>query len=345
MRRIAIAVLLGLTITRVHAQQPVTPGVTRLDPALDDIIARDAKPEVVKGEYFGFLEGPVWVQERGGGYLLFSDVAANNIYKWTHDGKLSVFLKDSGYTGTEPLIAGGQSFNGRIHIIVFGSNGVTLDPQGRVVFATHGNRTIERLEKDGKRTVVAERYDGKHLNSPNDLVVTSDGAIYFTDPPGGLRGAKDPRQELPYSGVFMVKDGRVQVVVDDPAGRPNGLAFTPDEKFLYVNGLRKIMKYEVKPDGTLANGQVFTDMNSDPLPGGTDGMKVDQQGNVYCTGAGGIWIISPSGKHLGTIRLPETPSNLAFGEADGRTVYVTARQGLYKVRVKIPGVRPGPPAS
>ncbi len=343
MRQIAIAVLFALTITGVNAQQPPTSGVTRLDPALDDIIALDAKPELVKGEYFGFLEGPVWVQARGGGYLLFSDVAANNIYKWIPDGKLSVFLENSGYTGTEPLAAGGQSFNGRLHIVVFGSNGVTLDPQGRVVFTTHGNRTIERLEKDGTRTLLADRYDGKRLNSPNDLVVKSDGAIYFTDPPGGLRGDKDPRKELPYSGVFMVKGGRVQVLVDDRAGRPNGLAFTPDEKFLYVNGLRKIMKYEVQPDGTIANGQLFADMTADPLPGNTDGMKVDQRGNVYCTGAGGVWIMSPSGKHLGTIRLPETPSNLAFGDADGRTVYFTARQGLYRVRVKVPGVRPGAP--
>jgi gluconolactonase len=343
--------LFALTIAGVQAQQPAAPavpappGVTRFDPALDAIIASDAKPEVVKNEYFGFLEGPVWVRERGGGHLLFSDVAANRIYKYTPDGKFSVFLENSGYTGNEPLIAGGQSFNGRLHIVVFGSNGVTLDPQGRVVIATHGNRTIERLDKDGTRIVLAERFDGKRFNSPNDLVVKSDGAIYFTDPPGGLRGPKDPRQELPYSGVFMVKDGKVRVVIDDPAGRPNGLAFTPDEKFLYVNGLRKIMKYEVRPDGTLANGQLFTDMSSDPLPGGTDGMKVDQQGNVYCTGAGGVWIISPSGKHLGTIRLPEAAANLAFGDADGRTVYLTARQGLYKVRVKIPGILAGPPAS
>ena len=170
MKQVAIAALFALTITGVQAQRPAATGVTRLDPALDDILARDARLELVKGDFFGFLEGPVWVQE-GGGYLLFSDVAANNIYKWTPDGRLSVFLEKSGYTGTDIANAGGQSFNGRLHIIVFGSNGITLDPQGRVVFATHGNRTIERLEKDGTRTTLADRYDGKRLNSPNDLVI------------------------------------------------------------------------------------------------------------------------------------------------------------------------------
>jgi len=337
MKYITLAALLALTMAGLRAQQP-TVGVVRLDPALDEIVARAAKPTLIKGEYFGFLEGPVWVPEPSGGYLLFSDVAANNIYKWTPDGTLSVFLEKSGYTGTDLLTAGGQSFNGRLHIVVFGSNGLALDPQGRLVMATHGNRTIERLEKNGTRTVLADRYDGKRLNSPNDVVVKSNGSIYFTDPPGGLRGAdKSPAKELPYSGVFLVKDGRVQLLVDDPAGRPNGLAFTPDEKFLYVNGLRKIVRYEVRPDDTVGNGQLFADMTADPAAGNTDGMKVDQRGNVYCTGPGGLWIFSPAGRHLGTIRLPEQPANLAFGDADRRTIYVTARQGLYKIRVKIPG--------
>jgi gluconolactonase len=340
MRQIAIAALLGATAIVVSAQQPAS-AVVRLDPALDEIVARDAKPELLKGEYFGFVEGPVWVQERSGGYLLFSDVAANTIYKWSPDGRLSTFLERSGYTGTDTANVGGQSFNGRLHVIVFGSNGVTLDPDGRVVFATHGNRTIERLEKDGTRTVLADRYEGKRLNSPNDLVIKSDGAIYFTDPPGGLRGgARSPAKELPYAGVFLLKDGQLQALVRDPEGFPNGIALTPDEKFLYVNGARKIMRYPIHPDDTIANGQLFVDMTADPAPGGTDGMKVDQRGNVYCTGPGGVWIMSSSGTHLGTIRLPEQPANLAFGDADGRTVYFTARQSLYRIRVKIPGVRP-----
>jgi gluconolactonase len=338
---LAAAVFVAAGVCTLAAQSPATTAVIKLDPALDDILATDAKPELLKGDYFGFVEGPVWVQERGGGYLLFSDVAANNIYKWTPDGKVSVFLERSGYTGTDTANVGGQSFNGRLHLIVFGSNGITLDPQGRVVFATHGNRTIERLEKDGTRTVLADRYEGKRLNSPNDLVIKSNGSVYFTDPPGGLRGGvRSPAKELPYSGVFLLKDGKLQALVQDPDAFPNGIAFSPDERYLYVNGARKIMRYEVKADDTIANGQLLVDMTADPAPGGTDGMKVDQKGNIYCTGAGGVWIISPAGKHLGTIRLPEQPANLAFGDADSRSIYFTARQSLYRIRVKIPGIRP-----
>jgi gluconolactonase len=140
--------------------------------------------------------------------------------------------------------------------------------------------------------------------------------------------------------VFLLKDGKLQALVQDPDAFPNGIAFSPDERYLYVNGARKIMRYEVKADDTIANGQLLVDMTADPAPGGTDGMKVDQKGNIYCTGAGGVWIISPAGKHLGTIRLPEQPANLAFGDADSRSIYFTARQSLYRIRVKIPGIRP-----
>ena len=342
MRTISTAVLFliiaGFWV--VGAQTPNARAVVRLDPALADIIAADAKVELLKGDYFGFVEGPVWVQEGRTGYLLFSDVAANAIYKWTPEGKVSVFLERSGYTGTDTANVGGQSFNGRLHLIVFGSNGITLDRQGRVVFATHGDRTIARLEKDGTRTVLADKYDGKRLNSPNDLVMKSNGSLYFTDPPGGLRGgARSPAKELPYSGVFLLKDGKLQALVQDPEGFPNGIALSPDEKYLYVNGARKIMRYEITADDAIANGQLFVDMTADPAPGGTDGMKVDEKGNVYCTGAGGVWIISPAGKHLGTIRLPEPAANLAFGDADSKSIYFTARQSLYRIRVKIPGVR------
>lgn len=343
MKKISTAVLFATLIgfCAVAAQTPGTTTIVRLDPALDDIIATDAKAELLKGDYFGFVEGPVWVQEGRSGYLLFSDVAANNIYKWAPDGNLSVFLERSGYTGTDTANVGGQSFNGRLHLIVFGSNGITLDRQGRVVFATHGDRTIERVEKDGRRTVLADRYEGKRLNSPNDLVMKSNGSLYFTDPPGGLRGgARSPAKELPYSGVFLLRDGKLQVLVQEATAFPNGIALSPDEKYLYVNGARKITRYEINADDTIANGQLFVDMTADTAPGGTDGMKVDQKGNVYCTGPGGVWIISPDGKHVGTIRLPEQPANLAFGDADSKTIYFTARKSLYRIRVKIPGIRP-----
>ena len=316
----------------------IDPSIIRLDPALDPIISASATLELLKTDYFGISEGPVWITEGGSGYLVFSDIGANVMYKWTTDGKLSVFLEKSGFTGTDPNV-GNIANNGRLNVATYGSNGITLDRQGRIVFCAQGDRAIVRLEKDGTRTVLADRYEGKRLNSPNDLVIKSDGAIYFTDPPAGLRGGNNsPLKELPYSGVFLVKDGKVTLLEKDFT--PNGLAFTPDEKYLYVNGGRKIMRYEMRPDDTVANPSLFVDMNSDPAPGGTDGMKVDQKGNVYCSGPGVIWIISPEGKHLGTIRTPETVTNLAFGDADGKTLYITDRRTLARIRVNIAGVRP-----
>lgn len=321
------------------AQSPAGSKIVRIDPALDEIIAPDAQAELIKGDYFGFLEGPVWVPESGG-YLIFSDVAANVIYKYSPNAQFSVFLDRAGFTGTDTSRVGGQSFNGRLYLLVFGPVGITLDAQHRPVFTTHGDRSIVRLEKDGTRTTLADHYEGKRLNSPNDIVGKKDGAIYFTDPPGGLRERdKSPEKELPYAGVFLWKEGTLQLV-DKAITFPNGIALSPEEKYLYVNGDRKIFRYEIRPDDTVTNREVFVDMTADPLPGGTDGMKVDQMGNVYCEGAGGVWIISPAGKHLGTIQFPLTVSNLAFGDADGKTLYLTARGSLYKIRTKIPGVRP-----
>jgi len=217
-----------------------------------------------------------------------------------------------------------------------------MDPQGRVVYCAHGDRQVVRLESDGKRTVLASQYEGKRLNSPNDLVFKSDGALYFTDPPAGLRdGDKDPKKELPFNGVYLLKDGQLRLLYKDMA-LPNGIAFTPDEKYLYVNDSVKktILRFEVKPDDTLGEPQLVIDMTSDKAPGGPDGMKVDQNGNIYCTGPGGFWIISPDGKHLGTVLTTELPANLAFGEADGKTLYLTARTGLYRIHLKIAGIQP-----
>lgn len=330
----------AIAISVAAAQVPGEPAVQRLDPALDKIVAVDAELELLKGDYFGFLEGPVWVPEPAGGFLLFSDLPANAIYKWTPKGELSVFLQRSGFTGSDTSNAGMELNNGRLHVLLLGSNGLTLDRQGRVVFCAHGDRAVVRLEKDGTRTILADRYEGKRLNSPNDLVMRSDGALYFTDPSYGLRGAdKNPLMELSFHGVFLLKDGRLQLLDKDPQGvPPNGIVLSPDEQHLYVGAGRTITRYDVRPDGTIANGRVFVDMSEDKTPGGVDGMKVDRNGNLYSTGPGGIWVISPEGKHLGTIRVQA--ANLAFGDADSKTLYLTARRDLYRIRVNVPGIRP-----
>lgn len=309
---------------------PVETKVIRKDPTLDNLFTPGAKIEKLAGGFL-FTEGPVW--DREGGYLLFSDPNNNLIYRWTPDGEVSVYRSHSGYTGTN-IGEYGQP----------GSNGLTLDKQGRLTINEHGNRRVTRLEKNGVLTVLADRYEGKRLNSPNDLVYRSDGVLYFTDPPFGLpKFFDDPRKELPYSGVFCLINGQLKLVSTDLSG-PNGLAFSPNEKYLYVDNwdLKKevIMRYEVQPDGTLANGKVFFDSTGEPGEDAWDGMKVDQHGNLYLSGPGGLWIISPEGKHLGTIAGPEHPHNMAWGDEDGKTLYMCAQTGLYRIRFNVPGVRP-----
>ena len=309
--------------------QEVNVEVVRLDPAIDAIVPPN--PKIFKlAEGFQFTEGPIWVKQ---GYLLFSDPNANTIYKYTADGKLSVFKKNSGYSGKD-IAEYGQP----------GSNGLTVDQQGRLTINEHGNRRVTRMEKDGRLTVLADRYEGKRLNSPNDLVYRSDGTLFFTDPPFGLpKFYEDPRKELPYTGVFSLHKGKLQLVSTDLTG-PNGIAFSPDEKYLYVGNWdlkRKIiMRYEVNGDGTLSNGKVFFDMTSAKGEDAIDGVKVDQQGNLYVSGPGGLWIISPQGKHLGTILAPKHPHNMAWGGEDGKTVYMTAGDKLYRMPLNIPGIRP-----
>ena len=315
---------------RGNGIQPVETQIIRKDPALDEILTPGTKIEKLAGGFL-FTEGPVWV--RDGGHLLFSDPNNNLIYRWTPDGQVSVYRTKSGYTGMD-IGEYGQP----------GSNGLTLDREGRLTINEHGNRRVARLEKNGQLTVLADRYEGKRLNSPNDLVYKSDGSLYFTDPPFGLpKFFNDPRKELPYSGVYRVFKDKVQLLTTELSG-PNGLAFSPDEKYFYVTNWdekRKIiMRYEVNPDGTLSNGQVFFDMTSTPGEDALDGMKIDQKGNLYVSGPGGLWIISPEGKHLGTIIGPEHPHNMAWGDEDGKTLYLCARTGLYRIRLNIPGIRP-----
>ena len=304
--------------------------VIRKDPAINEIVGPN--PKIFKlAEGFQFTEGPMWV--RDGGYLLFSDPNANTQYKYTKDGELTVFRHPSGYSGAD-IAEYGQP----------GSNGLTLDQQGRLTINEHGNRRVTRLEKDGSLTVLADRYEGKRLNSPNDLVYRSDGTLYFTDPPFGLpKFFDDPRKELPFSGVFSLQNGKLQLVTTDLTG-PNGIAFSPDEKYLYVTNWdekkKVVMRYESHADGTASNGKVFFDMTSAPGEDALDGMKVDQRGNLYVSGPGGLWIISPEGKHLGTVIAPKHPHNMAWGDDDGKTLYLCARSGLYKMRLNIPGIRP-----
>ena len=310
------------------APHEVNVEVLRLDPAIDAIVP--ANPKIFKlAEGFQFTEGPVWLKA---GYLLFSDPNANAIYKYSAAGaKLSVFKTNSGYSGKD-VAEYSQP----------GSNGLALDPQGRLTINEHGNRRVTRVEKDGRVTVLADRYEGKRLNSPNDLVYRSDGTLFLTDPPFGLpKFYDDPRKELPYSGVFAIYKNQLKLVSTDLKG-PNGIAFSPDEKYLYVGNWdpekKIIMRYEVNADATLSNGKVFFDMTEARGEDAIDGVKVDRLGNLYVSGPGGLWVISPEAKHLGTIIAPKHPHNLTWGD-DGKTLYMTAQGSLYRMPLKVAGIR------
>jgi gluconolactonase len=326
------ACFLALAVSPSHAQDAGVGKIVRMDPALDKIVPGGAKVEKVHGD-FKFVEGPVW--SRSGGYLLFSDIPANEVMKWTPDGNVSVFRKDI-FQGAYP------------EGVLIGSNGLTLDREGRLISAEHGNRRITRLEKNGSVTVLADRYEGKRLNSPNDLVVKKNGDIYFTDPTGLYRNypadAKDrPVQELDFNGVYRISAaGKLDLLTKD-VPYPNGIAFSPDEKKLYVANSRTDkfwMIFDVKTDGSLANGRKFFDATKIPGEDVPDGMKIDSMGNVYATGPAGMMIFSPEGKLLGAIQFPELPANCAWGDADGKTLYVTARTSLYRIRLNIAGIRP-----
>jgi gluconolactonase len=302
--------------------------VVRLDDAINKIVGPN--PKVFKlAEGFKFTEGPVWTREG----LLFSDPNANTIYKYSTDGKLSVFRTPSGYSGSD--IAEYRQP---------GSNGITLDPDGNIVFDQHGNRRVVRLEKDGSESVVADKFEGKRFNSPNDLVYRSDGTLFFTDPNFGLpKFGDDPRKELPHTGVYAIHKGKVQLVTKDFSG-PNGIALSPDEKYLYVgnwdDNKKTIYRYELQADGSVKNGKLFFDFT--PIKGedAIDGVKVDVEGNVYVSAPGGLQILSSEGKHLGTIITPQHVHNMAWGDEDGKTLYLAARSGLYRIRLNIAGVRP-----
>jgi gluconolactonase len=315
--------------------------IERLDPAFDKLIAKDAKLETLSGGYV-WTEGPVWVN-KDGGYLLFSDIPNNRVVKW-QDGKASDFLKPSGYDGKET------------NYKEPGSNGLLLDSEGRLVLMQHGNRRVARLEKDGKTiTPLAEKYDGKRFNSPNDGVFNSKGDLYFTDPPYGMQrkdkpfvpSKKDkenfPEMEMDYCGVYrLAKDGKITLMTKE-LNRPNGIALSPDEKILYVGNSEREkpiwMAYPVKEDGTLGEGKVFFDASAlvkKNLIGAPDGMKVDKAGNLFATGPGGVLVLSPEGKHLGSILTGVPTSNCNWGD-DGSTLYVTANTDLTRIKTLTKG--------
>jgi sugar lactone lactonase YvrE len=295
-------------------------------PGLHDLVAPDAPIERVAGG-FTFTEGPVW----RGDHLLFSDIPNKRIARWRQlpEGPdLTTFARGM-------------------------SNGLTLDRQGRVLAAEHDGRRVSRVAEDGTRVALATEFQGKRLNSPNDIVVKSDGSIYFTDPPYAVQPsppgttrpprwwtAPIPGKELPYQGVFrLAPDGTLHLLVDDFA-LPNGLAFSPDESVLYVDDSahKHIRAFDLRPDGSLAGGRILLDMASDD-PGVPDGLKVDRQGNVFCTGPGGVWVCRADGTFLGRIVLPELPANLAWGE-DGSVLFLTARTSVYRLATRTRGAPP-----
>lgn len=335
------AVLLVLTVCTASVRSQT---VQKLDPALNQLVPLDATLERVATGFDKWTEGPVWTRE---GSLLFAEIPANNIVQWKPGQKAGIFIHPSGYDTSTP-------FKGPEP----GSNGMTLDSNGRLTVAGHARRNVWRLESldpHAQITVLADSYQGKKLNSPNDLVYKSDGSLYFTDPPYGLESQSDddPKKELQVNGVYRIPVARQQKPGSEPAreklelvikdlARPNGIAFSPDEKFLYIaeSGRKVWMRYPVRADGSVGAGALFLDASTADGIGGPDGIRVDKKGNLYGSGPGGVWIISPAGKHLGTIQVPERVSNVAWGDSDGKTLYITASTSVYRIKMNASGVKP-----
>jgi gluconolactonase len=327
--RYAALVFAGsLAIAQNTPMRPALGQIVRLDPRLDQLIPKDSKIEILASG-FTWSEGPVWV--KNGGYLLFSDIPRNSVMKWKEGEGISLFMNPSGYTGI--------TYYGKEP----GSNGLTLDPQGRLTLCEHGDRRVSRLEKGGGKRTLADNYEGKRLNSPNDLVFKSNGDLYFTDPPYGLpENADDSRRELDFFGVYRLSSGGKLTLLNKEMTRPNGIAFSPDEKTLYVSQSdpqKAIwMAFPVNADGTLGTGRVFYDVTSavEKLPGLPDGMKVDHQGNLWATGPGGIHIFTPDGKLLGRIDTGQRTANCNWGE-DGSVLYITADAYLCRLKTSTRG--------
>jgi sugar lactone lactonase YvrE len=284
-------------------------------PEFKRLIASGAKVEKVAGD-LGFTEGPVWHRD---GYLLFTDIPNNKIMKWHPKEGISVYVERSN-----------------------AANGLTFDKQGRLIACEHAARRVSARETNDNGTTLVDSFEGKKLNSPNDLAIAKDGSIYFTDPPYGLPKLTEGK-ELDFNGVYrLTSQGKLMLLVKD-FGRPNGIAFSPDQKTLYIADTEKlhVRAFTVKSDGSITNDRIFGEMKpwAPDVKGGPDGMKVDVKGNVYVTGAGGVWVFNSKGKHLGVILTPEIPANCAFGDSDFKTLYITARKSLYRIRLTTPGVK------
>ncbi len=325
-RTLLICLLLLLAAAPCISAEPQTFGeIERVDPRFDDLIPPDAKLEKL-AEGFEWSEGPVWIED--GGYVLFSDIPNNAVMKWKEGEGISTFLKPAGYTGDDPR--GGES----------GSNGLLLDSEGRLVLCQHGNRRLARLEADGRFTTLVDRYKGRRLNSPNDAAFKSNGDLYFTDPPYGLMPEdRKALGELGFCGVYRLGTDARLTLLTDKLTRPNGIAFSPDEKTLYVaqsDPQRAIwMAYNVQPDGTIDEGRVFFDASDwvGKLKGLPDGLKVDSKGNLFATGPGGVNVFAPDGTFLGRINPGVPTANCCF-DAYGYTLYITADMLLCRIKLK-----------
>jgi len=300
--------------------------IDRMDPSLDSVIDSDAKIEII-AEGHDWTEGPVWVESLK--MLLYSDIPPNSIYKWTEEHGKELYLKPSGYTGSTPRA--GEP----------GSNGLILDKDGRLVLCQHGDRRMAVMnsalgQPEAKFTTIADNYMGKKLNSPNDAVYAKDGDLFFTDPPYGL--VSDSVKELPFQGVYRVGTNGEVKLLDDSVTRPNGIAFTPDEKSLIVanSDPEKAIwyMYDLGPNDSLMNKRIFHDAtpNTKNEKGLPDGLKIDKEGNIFATGPGGVWIFNKNGKQIGKIRIPEACSNIALAAGD-KTMFITA--DMYVLRVKL----------
>jgi gluconolactonase len=318
--------------------------IERLDAAVNELVPDEPLLERI-ATGFTWTEGPIWLPS---GRLLFADIPSNSIRRWGPGDGDTIFMQPSGYLGK-------AAFGGREP----GSNGMTLDPAGRLTVCGHGQRNVYRLEEvdaHAQKTVLAETYEGKRLNSPNDLVYKADGSLYFTDPPYGLpmQSDADPTKELKFSGVYRMPGAAAQKAGTRPPSeqlqllttelpRPNGLAFSPDEKYLYVDNSEPEMlwmRYTVNPDGTLRDGKVFFHAGTYAQRGAPDGMKLDVRGNLYTSGPGGVILLTPEGKHIGTIAVPEVVANLAWGGDDYRTLFIAASTSVYCMQMKVPGDPP-----
>jgi gluconolactonase len=323
--------LIILFMNFTQNSQRVIGKIERSDPEINLIVPEGAFLEVI-ADGFDWSEGPVWVPSEK--FLLFSDIPKNTIYKWSETEGTSVYLRPAGYAGPKPL--------GR----ELGTNGLLLDSNGNLIMCDHGNRCIERLNNNNfTKTVLVDNYEGKKLNSPNDAVYKSNGDLYFTDPPYGLEERNDsPHKELDFNGVYLLsKQGELTLLTKE-VPFPNGIALSPDEKTLYVGSSNRrapIWKaFDVKADGTIENGRIFYDATKlleEGRRGVPDGMTVDQTGNVYGTGPGGVLIFNADGKLLGTIETGQATANCSFGE-DGSTLFITADMFLCRIRLKTKGI-------